>query len=357
MRRGADGIELATLPAGTKLRMGKTSGRWVEITLEGWIFARSVAPTRREGFDYVVTPDDGENLRATPNGEIIARLNKGMLLARVAERNGWVRVRRTGWVRRERFTEPVETAALAGQGGADGAAPAKPEPKPKPKAAQQPAPAAKPTQQPAAPVKPTQQPTVAAKPAKPAAPPPATATAAPAPAVAPGEAPVELARAAPLFAQPGSGPLADLAQGASGRVLSQQGEWVRVQVEGWVREGDLKPGSGAALVGVTAAEVRADPARYVGQTVEWRTQFISIQQPDELRSELLARQPFLLTRGPLPEPGFVYVIVSREQLEQFKSLPALQELTLRVTIKAARTKYLATPVVELVSVVSGLPGK
>jgi hypothetical protein len=168
---------------------------------------------------------------------------------------------------------------------------------------------------------------------------------------------VELAHAAPLFAQPGSGQLADLAQGASGRVVSQQGEWVRVQLEGWVREGDLKPGSGAALVGVTAAEVRADPARYVGQTVEWRTQFISIQQPDELRSELLGNQPFLLTRGPLPEPGFVYVIVGRDQLPQFKALPALQELTLRVTIRAARTKYLATPVVELVSVVSGLPGK
>src|SRR5262249_13880970 len=112
-----------------------------------------------------------------------------------------------------------------------------------------------------------------------------------------------------------------------------------------------------ALVGVSAAEVRSQPQRFVGQTVEWRLQFIAIQTADELRSELPAGQPFLLTRGPLPEPGFVYVILPRDQAAAFQDLPTLQELVLRVTIKAPRTKYLATPVVELVGVVSGLAAK
>ena len=62
----------------------------------------------------------------------------------------------------------------------------------------------------------------------------------------------------------------------------------------------------------------------------------------------------MLTRGPLPEPGFVYVILPRDEVTRFQSLPPLQELMLRVTIKAPRTKYLATPVVELVGVVSGM---
>jgi len=74
-------------------------------------------------------------------------------------------------------------------------------------------------------------------------------------------------------------------------------------------------------------------------------------------SELPAGQPFLLTRGPLPEPGFVYVILPRGQAEQFRALPALQELVVHVRIKAPRTKYLTTPVVELVTAVSGLPGR
>jgi hypothetical protein len=34
----------------------------------------------------------------------------------------------------------------------------------------------------------------------------------------------------------------------------------------------------------------------------------------------------------------------------------LRELVLRVTIRAARTRYLTTPVAELVSVVSGMEG-
>jgi hypothetical protein len=132
-------------------------------------------------------------------------------------------------------------------------------------------------------------------------------------------------------------------------VLGRSGEWVRVQVEGWVRESDLEAASGGALTGITAAEVRSEPARYIGQTVEWRLQLIAVQTADELRTEMERGQNYLLTRGPLPEPGFVYVTVTQSQADEFRALPALQELTLRVNIKAARTKYLMTPVVEFVS--------
>ncbi len=346
MHRGVDGVALATLPAGTTLRAAKTSGTWAEVTLEGWIVAHAVSSTDREGFNLIVTAADGENLRDGPNGRVLARVRKGVLLAKRAERRGWVRVRRIGWVHQPAATiakttpmapkttaaratsaaRPVETGALPQQGVAS-AAPASAAGKPKPRSS-------------------AQSPGAQAQPQSSAQTP-----------AAPGDIPVELAHSAPLYAQPGAGELASLTPGTSGRVLGQSGEWVRVQLEGWVREGDLKPGSGAALVGVTAAEVRANPARYVGQTVEWRVQFISIQTADELRSELPPGEPFLLTRGPLPEPGFIYVVVGRDQLDQFKALPALQELRLRVTIKAARTKYLATPVVELVSVVSGAPGR
>jgi hypothetical protein len=127
---------------------------------------------------------------------------------------------------------------------------------------------------------------------------------------------------------------------------------VHVQVEGWVRDGDLEEGSAGTLTGITAAEVRSDPARYVGRTVEWRLQVIAVQTADELRTEMPRGQNYLLTRGPLPEPGFVYVIVSEGQAAEFRALPALQELTLRVVIRAPRTKYLTTPVVEYVARVS-----
>jgi hypothetical protein len=104
-------------------------------------------------------------------------------------------------------------------------------------------------------------------------------------------------------------------------------------------------------VGVSAAEVRADPARYVGKTLDWRLQLVSVQIADELRPEIPAGQPYLLMRGPMPEPGFVYVIVPKGDATRFRALPPLTELTLRLTIKAASTRYLPTPVAELVAVV------
>jgi hypothetical protein len=187
------------------------------------------------------------------------------------------------------------------------------------------------------------------KPAAKPASPPSSAPAAPASPSMPDA--IELANQADLFVQPGNGPLGSLVSGAKGRVLGQSGEWVRVQFEGWVRSSDLRPESGSAALGVSAAEVRADPARYVGKTLDWRLQLVSIQTADELRPEIPAGQPYLLMRGPLPEPGFVYVMLSRSALPRFRALPPLAELTLRLTIRAASTRYLPTPVAELVAVV------
>jgi hypothetical protein len=152
-----------------------------------------------------------------------------------------------------------------------------------------------------------------------------------------------------VYATPQGGQYGTLQTGAPARILGRSGEWVRVQVDGWVRESDLVEAAGGALIGITAAEIRSDPAKYVGKMVEWRLQLIAVQTADELRTEMSRGQNYLLTRGPLPEPGFVYVTVTPSQAAEFRALPALQELTLRVNVKAARTKYLTTPVVEYVS--------
>jgi hypothetical protein len=311
---------------------GKTQGAWAEVTLTGWIIASSVGATSRDGFDVMVTASDGENLREAPNGDVLARVRKGTLLRKLSVRNGWVRVKRTGWVPRRLIAAPIETAALTAR---QGPAPAKPAP-------------AKPAAPKPAPAKSSQAQRGAQRQA------PTTPT--PIVAEAGGEETrVETARASTLSVTPEGGQLATLEPGTEGRIVARAGDWVRVQLEGWMRESDLKPASDGALLGVSAAEIRADPQRYVGKTVEWRVQFIAIQTADELRSELPPGQPFLLTRGPLPEPGFVYVIVPRDQLSQFQALAALQELTLRVIVRAPRTKYLATPVVELAGVLSGVP--
>jgi hypothetical protein len=155
---------------------------------------------------------------------------------------------------------------------------------------------------------------------------------------------------------PDSAPTSTLPAGTSARVVGRSGEWIRVQVEGWVREADVKPAEAGVLAGISAAEVRASPDRFVGQTLDWRLQVIAVQVADELRPEMAPGQPYLLTRGPLPEPGFVYVTIPPERVAEFRALPPLHEAVMRVTLKAARTRYLATPVAELVSTVGAAGG-
>jgi hypothetical protein len=168
---------------------------------------------------------------------------------------------------------------------------------------------------------------------------------------------VQTGRQTSLGAAPEGGTLGVVQSGVPARVVARSGDQVKVQIEGWIPADAIAPSDSAAMVGVTAAEVRATPDRFVGQTVEWRLQIIAVKTADELRAEMAPGQPYLLTRGPLPEPGFVYVAIPSARVAEFQALPPLQELVLRVSIRAAHSKFLATPVAELVSVVSGLDGK
>jgi hypothetical protein len=316
LRKDPQGIALVTLPAGTSVEPKRTRGAWREVVIEGWIFSRSTEKTKRDGFDLVVTASGGENIRESPNGTVVARVRTGTLLHRKEVRGTWTRVRRAGWVPREAVKSPAPSRAPAPPPDE----PAAPSPEPEPDG-----------------------------PVESGALPQAQVAAA-APDDVPGEAEhTQAARQTAIFAAPQEGQYGTLMPGAPARVLSRTGDWTRVQLEGWVRDSDLKAGSDASLGRVTAAEIRADPPRYIGRTVDWRLELIAVQTADELRTEMPKGQTYLLTRGPLPEPGFVYVTVTESQANEFRTLQALQEMTLRVTIKAPRTRFLATPVVQLVS--------
>lgn len=166
---------------------------------------------------------------------------------------------------------------------------------------------------------------------------------------------VEVAAPTTFMQQPEGNAAGTLEPGLQAEVLARSGEWARVRVEGWVHQDSLKPVAGGALVGVTASEVRANPDRYVGREIDWKLQFVAIQTADELRPEIPAGERYLLTRGPAPEAGFVYVVVNQAELERFSSLQPLQDLTMRVRILASRTKYLPNPVVQMVAILDSAP--
>lgn len=305
LHRDPAGTPLVSLPAGAAVEAGKADGDWRKVTVEGWIFQPSTSPTKRDGFDLVVTSNEGENLRRVPNGPVVGRAREGTLLERVGEKGKWFRVRRDGWVPRKAVPAKTFERPATQQGRAQ---------------------------------------------------PAATAPAPPAPQPASSIEGVETIRETGLSRMPDSAPTSTLPAGTPARVVGRSGEWVRVQVEGWVRESDVKPAEAGVLAGITAAEVRASPDRFVGQTLDWRLQVIAVQLADELRPEMPPGQPYLLTRGPLPEPGFVYVTIPPERIAEFRALPPLHEMVMRVTLKAARTRYLATPVAELVSTLGAAEG-
>lgn len=301
-RKDPGGTELGMLEPGARVPTGRKRGNWIEVTLDGWIYQPSVARTTRDGFDLVVSAEGGENLRAAPNGGRVARLSKGALLDRRATQGRWVRVRRAGWALSSAFAVPPRRAAPTAETAGTAAMRDTAEP-PSRRAAE-----------------------------------PTTDR-------------VATATNALLSAEPGGAAVATLADGAEGEVVARSGEWVKVRLEGWVPAADVRPAPGGPLRGVSAAEVRAEPARYVGQVLEWRLQLVAVQTADALRPELPEGREYLLTRGPLPESGFVYVILPPAEAARFKAMAPLSEFTARALLRAPSTRWLPNPVVELVEAV------
>lgn len=149
-----------------------------------------------------------------------------------------------------------------------------------------------------------------------------------------------------LALQPGGATVATVEAPVRGTVVERRNGWSRVQVEFWVRDAAL--GDSLASAEITAAELRLQPGKYVGRTVDWTLQSLGVTTADELRPEMPQGQPYLLARGPLPETGFVYLMVPQDQAESFRKLPPLTKIRVRATIVAGKSRFLDTPVVELV---------
>lgn len=294
-----DGTRLGEIRAGQEVALGPTRGRWQQVTFETWIYSASIDPVREQGFTHRVTRDGGENLRAEPNGALTGRALEGVFWTRVRSQGGWSRVQRDVWIAADAIARPAARPQTA-------------------------------------------------------APMPSTTAAAPPPPPPPAPAPPPVERVvvrtgAVLSTGPGMDQVGRLPEPVTAEVAERRGEWVKIRTETWVRAADLSPAppdSGQ----VTLAQLLETPDRFVGTSVTWRLQYISTHTADELRPELPGGEPYLLTRGPLPEAGFVYLSMTRAQAEQFRSLQPLQEILVRATILASRTRYLPTPVLRLEAV-------
>lgn len=289
-RADPNGVVLAELFEGTALVPGAQDGRWREATLEAWIWAASTEPDSRGGHDLAVSLEDGENLRATPNGRRLGRARDGMLLDQVEVQGKWIRVRRTGWI-----WEPSIRVTAA------------PDPGPAP----EPAEVHEPTREFAG---------------------------------AGADAVVRTA--------PGGDTLARLHPGADVEVLDRDGDWVRVRVEGWTFASSVGADSTGpgVLRDVTRAELQAEPERFRGRVVEWTVQFIALRQAEQFRSDFLPGEQFILGRGPGEDAGFIYLAVPGELVSEVESLTPLQRIRVVARIRSASSQLTGAPVLDLLEI-------
>ncbi len=297
--REAGGRRLARLARGALVDgVGGEPGEWVQVTIAGWIWGASVGPTSRDGYDLTVTRAPEENLRSAPAGALLAKLAQGFLLNKIEDDGRWVRVQRTGWVKRAGVEPAGEPPAGSVPATASAATAAPPD-------------------------------SAAASGADPAS--------------------VQPQRATAMYRAPDGPEAGTLAPDTPLRVLGRSGEWTRVQVEAWVRSADLEAAPAGALVGVSAAELRAQPERFTGRVLRWTLQYLSTQVADALRPDIPAGATYLLARGPTPERGFVYVVVPEARRGLIASLTPLATLRVTVRVRAGRSRYIGNPVVDLLT--------
>lgn len=304
------GRRLARVARGAIVGGGATRGAWMQVTLQGWIFATSVGPSPRPEFDLAVTRAPEENLRSSAGGALVAKLAQGFGLKRVGAQGRWVHVTRDGWVQRSALapipdvsaTRTVESSnAATPQGGLTPGSPAAVDSSPSPAAPVSPAPRAQP------------------------------------------------ARPTTLYRAPDGPEAGTVAAETPLRVLGRTGDWARVQLEGWVKAAELQAAPPGVLVGVSAAELRAEPQRYLGQVLRWTLQFIAVQKADDLRPDIPNGATYMLARGPLPERGFAYVIIPDATLAAVQALAPLANIQVTARVRQGRSRYLGNPVVDLIS--------
>lgn len=312
--QAAEGKRLAQLEAGALVEQGAVQGDWAAVTLDGWIFKTSLGPTKVSGFDIAVSKAPSENLRAAPAGAVVAHLIVGFGLDKVEEQERWVHVRRQGWMRRAALQAVGDAPAASRGGAARGPVVTAPPPGRQARAN--------------APVSDTGSPSSSIDPSR-----------------------VQVTRGVTVYRAPDSTAAGDarIASGAPLRVLGSAGEWTRVQLEGWVRTADVQAAPAGVLVGVSAAELRAEPERYVGQAVRWTLQIIALRTADDLRPDIPEGSTYMLARGPVPERTFVYVVVPESKRAAVEALPPLATVLVTARVRTGRSRFVGNPVVDLVS--------
>lgn len=309
-----EGRSVATVKKGTSIATSTSRAGYVQSTVDGWIAAALLGPAR-DSFPLTVKPGGAVRLRAAadPRSPVVADLRAGMGLNEVERKGAWVHVRRTGWL----------PSRFIGTGAADRASDAPP-------------------------VAATGQATVTPSSAQ------IPAATSPAPAgpdtTRNGLVLTPVARTT-IAASPNGPELGSLGPGARATVTGRERGWVRVQVEGWVREADLSVADPALRGALSAADLRADPEGTAGRLVHWEVEVLAHQVADPLRKGLTDQEPYLLAQGPAGENALLYLAIPPALAATAREIPDLSRAIITARVRSGRSEPVGIPVLELLTIV------
>ncbi len=305
VRTEPNGLIIGQLHAGAPVTVVDAEGQWSQITFGGFVWIPSLQVRTEGQFDLIVSADEGENLRAEPSGSIIGRLGSGTLLLERGRIPGWVEVERTAWIWSPSLSAESGTPSPAGE-------PADPLPEPAPAAGGPPTPA----------------PEGAANPWMQSAP-----------------------GGSSILAGPDGDTLAMARPGSAMQVISREGNWARVRLEGWVwapdRSGDDADEPEAVMRGISVVDLTGDPERYRGRVVEMELQFISLERAEAVRADFQEGEPFLLTRSTGPDRAFVYLAIASSEVEAARRMTPLDRLSIVGRVRTGAAALTGNPVLDL----------
>jgi hypothetical protein len=302
LRSAPRGAAIATVRPGTEVRVRERRGALSRITLEGFLH-RDLIGGRRDSFALSVHAASGARLRQSPapDARPIATLRDGMGLTEVSRTGDWVRVRRVAWIpssrlRREPAPETREQASGSVETSPQGPPPRAPD----------------------VPIGNSLTPT----------------------------------RHTSIRLAPGGDSIGGVRPGAVLVPLARERDWVRVRVEGWVRENELQSIDSTVQTRLSAADLRADPSGTRGVIVRWNVQVLSpIQRADPLRRELAENEPYDIARGPDAESALLYLAIPPSMVEAVASIAPLTGVVITGRVRTGRSSPVGVPILDLVSIV------
>lgn len=176
--------------------------------------------------------------------------------------------------------------------------------------------------------------------------------------------PADSTTAAPKFISPATLPLratgtAELRTAPDGAVtgtisrtgtvipLARERGWVRVRMEGWVRESDLLPIDSTLRTALSAADLRADPEGSKGKLVRWKVEVLALQRADALRRDLVEGEPYLLARGPVGENSILYLALPPALVNDARAITPLTVVQITARVRNGRSAPTNVPILDI----------